>query len=102
MSQDRPDVQVAARLVARNMSTPKEHDFMILKRVARYLVGKPRLVQTFAWQDLPNIVDCYTDSDWAGDKVNRKSASGGAIYYGSHVEDLEFYSTGNCPFQWGG
>ena len=52
------------------------------ERIARHLVGAPRLVQAFEWQDLPTELHKFTDSDWAGDSDTRKSTSGGAITWG--------------------
>ena len=64
------------------MANPKECDWSLIKRVARYIIGSPRTVQTFKWQCMPTMATTFTDSDWAGDKDNRKSTSGGIIYLG--------------------
>ena len=47
LSLDRADLQYAAKEVAKKMAAPREADWAKLKRVARYLVGAPRLVQIF-------------------------------------------------------
>ena len=67
------------------MSTPREHDWTYIKRLARYLVGATRAVQTFKWQSPQKMVRIYVDSDWAGDKISRKSTSGGAMCIGKHM-----------------
>ena len=67
------------------MSSPRTSDWMLLKRVGRYLIGRPRLVQTFCWQQCPSCLSTFTDSDWAGDRISRKSTSGGVIQLGSHT-----------------
>ena len=85
LSLDRPDLQFSAKEVAKKMSKPREADWAKLKRVAKYLVGAPRLVQQFDWQDLPSNLHTYTDSDWAGDRESRKSTSGGAVTWGRHT-----------------
>ena len=85
LSLDRPDIQYAAKNVARFMSAPKQYDWKALKRVGRYLRGAGRFVQQFEWQDIPETITAYTDSDWAGDKVGRKSTSGGVIKWGCHT-----------------
>ena len=54
-------------------------------------MGKPRMVQMFAWQDIPGIVDGFCDSDWAGDREDRKSTSGGFLQMGMHT--LKTWST---------
>ena len=67
------------------MARPSQGNWILLKRLARFLVGAPRLVQHFAWQGKGQDVCTYTDSDWAGDKVSRKSTSGGIMFIGEHV-----------------
>ena len=62
LSLDRADLQYAAKEVAKKMAAPREADWAKLKRVARYLVGAPRLVQIFCWQDLPAELHTFTDS----------------------------------------
>jgi len=85
LSLDRPDLQYAAKVASRYMAEPKEIDWKILKRVARYLIGAPRAVQTFKWQGAPTLITTYTDSDWAGDRSTRKSTSGGVMCVGYHM-----------------
>ena len=82
---DRPDVQYAAKEVSKYMSKPRDIDWMKLRRVAKYLIGKPRYVQLFCWQETPAEVVSFTDSDWAGDRVTRKSTSGGVPMLGGHL-----------------
>ena len=38
---------------------------LALKRFARYLVGKPRLMWFYKWQT-SIYIDVYSDTDWAG------------------------------------
>ena len=85
LSLDRADLQFAAKTISRNMARPREHDWGGIKRLARYLVGAPRAVQQFKWQARQNAVSTFVDSDWAGDKVSRKSTSGGAMCIGTHT-----------------
>ena len=63
------------------MSAPTELGRRALKRLGRFLVGKPRMVYTFPRQRV-DAVDVYTDTDWAG---TRKSTSGGCIMLGRHT-----------------
>ena len=85
MSPDRPDISHAVKELARNMSKPTTGDWAKLKRLGRYLVGRPRLQTTYPWQHATSEMVAYTDADWAGDKVNRKSTSGGCVMMGAHV-----------------
>ena len=48
LSQDRPDLNVASRLLAMRMANPKKGDELILKRVLRYLKGSPRSVYQYS------------------------------------------------------
>ena len=38
-----------------------------------------------AWQKPETLATAYADSDWAGDKVSRKSTSGGLLMIGGHL-----------------
>ena len=58
---------------------------MLIKRVIRYLKGRPRVAITYCFQEAnPNIV-VLTDSDWAGDELTRRSTSGGVVLNGTHT-----------------
>ena len=85
LSQDRPDLNVASRLLAMRMANPKKGDELILKRVLQYLKGHPRSVYRYSWGGDSKQLELYTDSDWAGDKEKRRSTSGGVILYGGHL-----------------
>ena len=56
-----------------------------LKRIGRYLKGRPRLIQVFRWQRVPRKVTIQVDSDHAGCNPTRKSTSGGAVCVGGGV-----------------
>jgi len=84
MAQDRPDVQYAVKEAARRMASPCEEDWILLKRLGRYLAGSPRVIYRFPWQSRPTGIDTFTDSDWAGCKGTRRSTSGGVVMHGQH------------------
>jgi hypothetical protein len=84
LAADRPDCQFAAKEICRWMSSPTELALLALKRLCRYLVGRPRLVFRYPFQSAASI-DCYSDTDWAGCARTRKSTSGGVILLGSHI-----------------
>ena len=57
-----------------------------MKRLGRYLKGKPRLVTKYEWQ-VPVyliIITANSDTDWAGDKKTYESTSEGIVCIGSH------------------
>ena len=90
LAADRSDVQFASKEASRRMSAPRLRDWGLLKRIGRYLLGRPRAVQWFRWQDCPGHFSVYTDSNWAGCKESRKSTSGACLMIGNHV--LKSYS----------
>ena len=81
LSADRPDCQYAAKEVCRWMLAPTELSMAALKRLGRYLVGRPRLVFKYVFQTA-DTVDCYSDTDWAGCPKWRKSTSGAVSMIG--------------------
>jgi len=84
MALDRVDLSFAAKDVSRGMANPSEADMIRLKRIIRYVKGRPRLTMLFKWQERPGCVRVYSDSDWAGCTKTRRSTSGGVIMHGSH------------------
>ena len=85
LAQDRCDIQYAVKVLAKAMSAPKASDLERLKRLARYLKGRPRYVMHFERQANVYALNGFTDSDFAGDTDTRKSTSGGCIHLGDHV-----------------
>lgn len=84
LSQDRVDIMYATKEICRHMSSPRIVDMKNLKKLARYLIHRPRLVMRYNWQGREPEVCVYTDSDWAGDRKTGKSTSGGCITRGTH------------------
>lgn len=82
---DRPDVAYAVKESARSMQTPSKRDLKRLRKIAKYLIGCPRLVAKFKYQNMPTVITAFTDSDWAGCSMTSKSTSGGALCLGEHV-----------------
>ena len=81
---DRPDLIYSAKEDCRGMSCPTDLHQAPLKRMARYLRSRPRLVFKFDHQQADHI-DTYADTDWAGCPRSRRSTSGGCIMVGSHL-----------------
>ena len=67
------------------MSKPTSNDMITLKRLGRYLVGKPRVVNCLSCQNVPTDIHCFVDADWAGCVRTRRSTSGGGIKFGTHM-----------------
>ena len=85
LAPDRPDIAYAAKGLARAMSNPSNGDWLRLKRLDRYIKGRPRLQQVYHRQPAQSSVTIYSDADWAGCKQTRKSTTGGCIMIGGHA-----------------
>ncbi len=76
----RPDIAFAVNMVCRAMSDPSIDDWMRVKRILRYLVGTTSLGLWFRHQDSiaegKPLLFAFSDSDWAGDPIGRRSTSG--------------------------
>jgi len=84
LSQDRVDAHFACKEVCRWMAKPTTRSWQALKRLCRYLAGRPRLVYRFPRQSV-QCIDVYVDTDWAGCPRTRKSTSGGCVMLGAHA-----------------
>ena len=83
LSQDRPDLKFAAMQVCCAMANPTVRDSERVKRIGRYLAGRPRAKCWFRWQQSGEL-EAYSDADWGGDKATRRSVSAGVIMRGGH------------------
>jgi len=77
----RPDIMLSVGMCARFQSAPKESHVVAVKRIFRYLVHTPNFGLWYPKGSNFNLIG-YTDSDWAGDKVERKSTSEGCQFLG--------------------
>ena len=91
LSLDRRDIQFSSKELARKMQAPTERDWQALKKLGRFLLGRPRLVWQFKDQGPVREFTQFTDSDDAGCPVTRKSTSSGDLLHGSHL--LKSYSS---------
>jgi hypothetical protein len=73
----RPDIVFAVNQASRFLSNPGPKHWTAVKRILRYLRGTPddglRYVRS---EDAGTLVDGFSDSDWAGDRDDRRSCSG--------------------------
>lgn len=65
LSMDRPDLQYSSKAASQYMSQS--------------------CTQVFAFEKLSSTITGYGDSDWAGERDDRKSTSGGLLRLGTHV-----------------
>ena len=81
MSQDRPDLCCAARILSKHMASPTDGTRHALIHVVKYLKGHVRCLKKF-YASIPDEdykVTVFCDSDWANDIAGRKSCSGGVL-----------------------
>ena len=81
---DRPDIQFAAKEVSRAMSAPTVNADETLKGIARYLLGRPRMVWKYPRQAWQGAIYGMTDSNWAACPTTRKSTSSSYLALGGH------------------
>ncbi|GJV06822.1 hypothetical protein Tco_1344478, partial [Tanacetum coccineum] len=74
----RPDIMFAVYACARFQVTPMTSHLLAVKRIFRYLKGKPTLGLWYS-MDSPFELVAYTNSDYAGATQNRKSTTGGYL-----------------------
>ena len=67
------------------MQKPTRGGLARIKRMARYLKGSPRCIQTFVEQDESHELVVMTDSDFAGCPETRKSTSSSFLFRGKHL-----------------
>ena len=67
------------------MKSPTTKDSEELKRVGRYLRGRPVGAIVFEPQTLPGALKVFCDTDPAGDLGTRKSRSGMAVMWSAHL-----------------
>ncbi|GJV93540.1 putative ribonuclease H-like domain-containing protein [Tanacetum coccineum] len=72
LTTSRPDIMFAVCACARFQVSPKTSHLLAVKRIFRYLKGKPTLGLWYS-KDSPLELVAYTDSDYAGATQDRKS-----------------------------
>ncbi|GJR34039.1 putative ribonuclease H-like domain-containing protein [Tanacetum coccineum] len=80
----RLDIMFAVCACVRFQVTPKVSHLHAVKRIFRYLKGQPKLGLWYH-KDSPFDLEAYTDSDYAGDSLDRKSTTGGCQFLGRRL-----------------
>ncbi|KAJ9564380.1 hypothetical protein OSB04_000346 [Centaurea solstitialis] len=80
----RPDIMFAVCVCARFQVRPKESHLHAVKRIFKYLKGQPRLGLWYPNDSSFDLV-AYTDSDYGGANLDRKSTSGGCQFLGGRL-----------------
>jgi hypothetical protein len=77
----RPDIMLFVCMCARFQADPKEVHLRAVKKIMRYLVYTPKLGLWYPKGSTFDLIG-YSDADWAGCKINRKSTSGTCQFLG--------------------
>ena len=80
----RPDIMLSVCMCARYQAAPKECRLKAVKRIVRYLIHTPNFGIWYPKRSSFDLVG-YSDSDYAGNKVDRKSTSGTCQFLGRYL-----------------
>ncbi|GJW67838.1 putative ribonuclease H-like domain-containing protein [Tanacetum coccineum] len=98
LTSSRPDIMFAVCACARFQVNPKSSHLHAVKKIFRYLKGQPKLGLWYP-KNSPFDLVAYTDSDYAGASLDRKSTTGGCLEWNEKaVKDKIGVSDGNFKF----
>ncbi|KAD4385721.1 hypothetical protein E3N88_25890 [Mikania micrantha] len=80
LTASRPDIMYATCVCARYQSAPKQSHLSFVKRILRYLKGTHVLGIWYPANQICKLVG-FSDSDYAGCSLTRKSTSGGCQFF---------------------
>lgn len=81
----RPDIAFSVNRICQSMHSPTNNDWIALKRILRYLKGTAHFSLSILKSSNPFQLQAFTDSDWAGSSIDRRSTGGYAIFLGSNL-----------------
>ncbi|GJY86882.1 putative reverse transcriptase, RNA-dependent DNA polymerase [Tanacetum coccineum] len=84
LTSSRPDIMFDVCACARFQVTPKTSHIHAVKRIFRYLKGQPKLGLWYP-KDSPFDLEAFSDSDYAGASLDRKSTTGGCQFLGKRL-----------------
>ncbi|GKA76465.1 putative ribonuclease H-like domain-containing protein [Tanacetum coccineum] len=84
LTASRPDIMFAVCACSRFQVTPKTSHLNAVKRIFRYLKGKPKLGLWYPRVSSFNL-EAYSDSDYAGANLDRKSTTRGCQFLGRRL-----------------
>jgi hypothetical protein len=80
----RPDIQFYVCLCACFQASPRTSHWQAVKRIFRYLRYTPELDLWYSTSSSLSLLD-FSDADFEGCRVNRKSTSGTCQFWGSSL-----------------
>ncbi|GJW42954.1 ribonuclease H-like domain-containing protein [Tanacetum coccineum] len=84
LTASRPDIMFVVCTCARFQVTPKTSHLYVVKKIFRYLKGQPKLGLWYP-RDSPFDLEAFSDSDYAGASLDRKSTTGGCQFLGKRL-----------------
>ncbi|GKC32460.1 putative ribonuclease H-like domain-containing protein, partial [Tanacetum coccineum] len=84
LTASRPDIMFAVCAYARHQVTPKASHLNAIKRIFRYLKHQPKLGLWYP-RDSPFELEAFSDSNYRGASLNRKSTIGGCQFLGKRL-----------------
>ncbi|GKD18378.1 putative ribonuclease H-like domain-containing protein, partial [Tanacetum coccineum] len=84
LTASRPDIMFAVCACSRFQVTPKTLHLHAVKRILKYLKGKPNLGLWYPRESSFDL-EAYSDSDYAGATLDRKSTIGGCQFLGRRL-----------------
>ncbi|GJS91918.1 putative ribonuclease H-like domain-containing protein [Tanacetum coccineum] len=84
LTASRPDIMFAVCACARFQVTPKASHLNAVKRIFRYFKHQPKLGLWYP-RDSPFELEAYSDSDYGGASLDRKSTTGGCQFLGRRL-----------------
>lgn len=83
-TQSRPDIAFPVNLLSRFMHKPTKNHLGAAKQILRYLASTT-YIGIYYEEGIYCQLMCYSDSDWGGHIVDRKSTMGAAFTIGSGI-----------------
>ncbi|GJR78831.1 putative ribonuclease H-like domain-containing protein [Tanacetum coccineum] len=89
LTSSRPDIMFSVCACSRFQVQLKVSDLNVVKRIFRYLKGQPKLGLWYP-KDFPLILEAFSDSDYAGASLDRKSTTGDLLTKAFDVSRFNF------------
>ncbi|GJU49155.1 putative ribonuclease H-like domain-containing protein [Tanacetum coccineum] len=89
LTASRPDIMYAVCVCSRFQVTPKTSHLNAVKRIFKYLKGKPNLGLWYP-RESPLDLEAFSDSDYGGSNLDRKSTTGGCQFLGQRLISWQY------------
>ena len=84
LTASRPDITFAVSACSRHQVNPLTSHLNAVKKIFKYLKGQPKLGLWYP-RESPFVLEAYSDSDYAGANLDRKSTTGGCQFLGRRL-----------------